>query len=167
MTEYLDFITVDFWHIVMSMGNLLILTAIVKKFLFNPVNKIINKRQNEVDTFYLDAKKALSCAESDKNSYKKKINMADKEASKIINAAIKKADDVSQNMINDTNEKISILINKAQKDIEIKKRGAILEMKDEISEMVISLAEKVVKREITADTHSELINAAIDNLYEG
>ena len=167
MTEYLDFITIDFWHIVMSMGNLIILTAIVKKFLFNPVNTIINKRKNEVDAFYLDAKKALSCAEMDKIAYKKKINMANKEADKIVNKAIKKADNISQNMIKDTNEKISVLINKAQKDIEIKKKYAVLEMKDEISEVVISLAEKVVKREITADTHNELINTAIDNLYEG
>ncbi len=167
MTEYLDFITVDFWHIIMSMGNLLILTAIVKKFLFNPVNNILNKRQNEVDTFYLDAKKALSCAENDKNIYKEKLNTADKEASEIVSKAIKKADVVSRNMINDTNEKISSLIKQTKKDIEIRKSNAVLEMKDEISEMVISLAEKVIKREITADAHNELISSAIDNLYEG
>lgn len=167
MTEYLDFITVDFWHIVMSMGNLLILTAIVKKFLFNPVNNILNKRKNQVDNFYLDAKETLSQAENDKNIYKQKLNLASNEASEIINSAIKKADSVSKNMIEDTDRKISDLIKQTQKDIEIKKSNAILEMKDEISEMVIDLAEKIIKREITADAHNELINAAIDNLYEG
>ncbi len=166
MSEYLDFIDIDFWHIVMSMGNLVILTAIVKKFLFKPVNDILNKRKQEVDNFYFDAKETLAAAQKDKTTYEGKLSAADKEAAEIINSAVQKADKLTQDMIADTKEKMNILVKKTESDIETKKRNSVLEMKNEISGLVINLAEKVVRREITADTHNELINVAIDNLYD-
>ena len=42
----LDFVSINFWHILMAMANLLIITAIVKKFLFKPVMRILKQRED-------------------------------------------------------------------------------------------------------------------------
>ena len=44
----LEFISLNVWHIVMAIGNLLILMLILKKFLFKPVQKILKQREEEV-----------------------------------------------------------------------------------------------------------------------
>ena len=44
-----DFISIDIWHIVVAIGNLFILTLILKKFLFKPVQKILKQREDEVN----------------------------------------------------------------------------------------------------------------------
>ena len=49
MIQSLDVISVNLWDILISLANLLILFILVKKFLFKPVKKVLEKRQSEID----------------------------------------------------------------------------------------------------------------------
>ena len=51
---------------IFMLGNLLILTLLVKHFLFKPVQKILNERQRRADALIADAKQAKEQAEADK-----------------------------------------------------------------------------------------------------
>lgn len=167
MAEYLEFVSIDFWHIFMSMGNLLILTFIVKKFLFKPVKDIMKKRTEEIESTYTKAKTALSNAESDRDKYSKKIKEAENESDDIIKEAVSKAK-IQENLIVTTaNKKAEEILKKAELNIEINKKKALISMRDDISNMVIDTASKIIGREVTAEVHNDLINVAIDKLYEG
>ena len=50
--ESLEIISLSIWHIIASICNLLILTWILKKFLFKPVQKMLAERQGQVDQLY-------------------------------------------------------------------------------------------------------------------
>ena len=63
MAEYLEFISINPWHIIMTWGNLLILVLLLKKFLFKPVNAVLEKRKSEVDAVYAGARTAKEKAE--------------------------------------------------------------------------------------------------------
>ena len=47
--QFLDVISVNIWAILASLANLLLLTWILKRFLFKPVKKMIDERQKEID----------------------------------------------------------------------------------------------------------------------
>ena len=47
--QFLDVISVNIWAILASLANLLILTLIIKKFLFKPVKKIVDARRKTID----------------------------------------------------------------------------------------------------------------------
>ena len=151
MAGTLDFLSINVWHILMAIGNLLILVLILKKFLFKPVQNIIRQREEEVEKVYSDADKALSDANAEKELYKKKLDDAKAESSEIISGAKAEAE-----------RKLRV----ADEDIELAKKKAADEMRDSISEMVISLAEKVVEKEIDPSAHASLIDEAIDSLGE-
>jgi F-type H+-transporting ATPase subunit b len=51
----LDIISVNIWHIFISLANLVILFLILKKLLFKPVKKIVDKRQKELEAEYCKA----------------------------------------------------------------------------------------------------------------
>ena len=54
----LKVISVNGWAILASLANLLILTCILKKFLFKPVKKIVDSRRAAIDEDYAQAKAA-------------------------------------------------------------------------------------------------------------
>ena len=54
----LDVISLNIWQIIISLLNLVILFFLFRKFLFEPVKKVIAKRQEEVDSRYDSASKA-------------------------------------------------------------------------------------------------------------
>ena len=166
MAGTLDFLSINVWHILMAIGNLLILVLILKKFLFKPVQNIIRQREEEVEKVYSDADKALSDANAEKELYKKKLDDAKAEADSLIKTASDRAKAESSEIISGAKAEAERKLKIADEDIELAKKKAADEMRDSISEMVISLAEKVVEKEIDPSAHASLIDEAIDSLGE-
>ena len=166
MAGTLDFLSVNVWHILMAIGNLLILVLILKKFLFKPVQNIIRQREEEVEKVYSDADKALSDANAEKELYRKKLDDAKAEADSLIKTASDRAKAESSEIISGAKAEAERKLKIADEDIELAKKKAADEMRDSISEMVFSLAEKVVEKEIDPSAHASLIDEAIDSLGE-
>lgn len=162
--EFLDIISLDPWHIIASIANLLILTLIIKKFLFKPVKDVIAKRQAEVDTLYRKAEESVEAAEHDKALYSEKLAGARAEADSIVKSAVARADRQSEEIIADANKKAADTVKKAEAELELEKKKAMNELKDEISEISVQIAEGLVNREITADDHRDLIDSFISTL---
>ena len=63
MGQFEAFIGVNFWTALMTLGNFLLVLFVGKKFLYGPVMKMIQDRQNEIDDMYASADQAKKQAE--------------------------------------------------------------------------------------------------------
>ncbi len=164
MNEYLELISLDIWHIVATVGNLLILWLIIKKLLFKPVTEILEKRKSQVDDIYSKAEESKRAAEKDRLEYSAKLAAARNEADEIVRNAALRADRLSENIIEEAKNKAEETARKAEADIELEKKRAMNEPNDEIGAISVQIAESVVGREISEDDHRELIDSFIDEL---
>jgi len=164
MPETLEFISVDFWQTLMAMGNLIILFLIVKKFLFKPVNDILNKRAEEVDKIYSEAESMRTEAKTDKDTYAEKLKNARAETDLMMKTATEQAERRGNEIIGEASLEAENRKKKAESDISLAKKKAMDGMKDNIAEIVIELAQQVVEKEIDADVHETLIDEAIEEL---
>ena len=164
MDEYLELISLNVWHVVASIANLLILTLILKKFLFKPVQKILAARQDQVDELYDAAEKTKASAEEDKKLYTAKIAGAVEEAESILRSATQRADRQSDEIIADAHRRAAETMKRAEEDIELAKKKAMDDLKNEISDISVQIAEGVVGRELHGDDHRDLIDSFIDKL---
>ena len=162
----LDFLSVNVWHILMAIGNLLILVLILKKFLFKPVQNILKQREEEISGAYSKAEEALKEAESERELYREKLDGAKAEADELIESASKRAKAESAEIIANARKEAAVRRKHAEEDIELSRRKAAEELKGTVSEMVIELASEVVGREIDEKAHKELIDEAISSLGE-
>lgn len=162
--EYLELISLNIWHIVATIANLLILVLILKKLLFKPVQKILEERKSQVDDIYRNAEEANAQAESDKKLYNEKLAGAKEEAESIVKAATQRADRLGDEIIADANRKAADTMKKAEAEIEQEKKKAMNDLKNEISDISVQIAESVVGREISEDDHRELIDSFIEKL---
>ena len=160
----LELISLNVWHIVASIANLLLLMLILKKFLWKPVKKVLAERQNQVDEIYRTAEKAAEAAESDKALYSEKLAGARAEAESIVKAATARADRQSDEIIEAANKKAADTIRKAEAELEQEKKKAMNDLKNEISDISVAIASGIVDREINADDHKELIDSFIEKL---
>ena len=99
MVQSLDVISVNIWQIIISLANLLILFLLVKKFLFKPVNNILQKRENEIENQYNEAKKAEQEANANKEKWENAISGAKQEADNIISDATSSAKFQSEKIV--------------------------------------------------------------------
>lgn len=162
--QYLELISLNIWHIVVTIANLFILVLILKKFLWKPVKKVIAERQNQVEGIYKEAEDSRSAAERDRVLYEEKLNNAQNEADDIVRTATQKADKLSDEIVSEAKQKAVQTMKRAEEDIELEKKKAMNELKNEISGISVQIAETVVGREINEEDHRELIDSFIDSL---
>ena len=160
----LDLISVNIPHIIITIINLLILFLLIKKFLFKPVQRILDARKAEVDKIYADAARAQQAADADKKLYSEKLETADAEADALLQSAAKKAEEHSDQVLAEASEKAAAMLKKAEADIAQERKKAVNDIKDEISDLSVAIAGKVIGREISADDHRALIDGFIEEL---
>ena len=162
MTE--PFLGVNPWTALFTLLNTLTIFFVGKKFLFAPVMKIIQERQTEIDTLYADANAAKKQAQSMEAEYAQKLSAADDTCERLVKEAVARGQAREEEIILKANSNATALMDKAAADIAMEKRRAINDAKDEISDMAMAIAEKVVGRELNAQDHTKLVDAFIEEL---
>ena len=165
-TKFLDIISVNLWDILISLANLLIMFLIVKKFLFKPVMKIMNARQEQVDKIYDDANQDRSEAAGMKKEYENRLATAREEADGLVRSAVQTAQRRSDAILAEANSQVSHLKQKAEEDIAMEKQQMLKSVQSEISDMAVSIAAKVVEREIQKKDHDAFVDEFIRNVGE-
>ena len=146
--------------------NTIVLFLVLKKFLFKPVENVMEQRQAEVDNIYGEAEAAKADAEASKAAYGEKLAHAKEEAVDIIKAAQERADRLGEEIVSDAKAKADDMIKRADAEIAQERKKAVNELKNEISVISLGIAEKMLDREINEGDHEELINSFIDEMGE-
>ncbi len=165
--KFLEVISVNFWQMIISILNLVILYLILKKFLFKPVKKTLADRRAQVDDLYGSAEAAKSEAETARDEYTAKLGNADESARQIVSDATKRANERADEIVGGAKEEAERLRHRADEEIAQERKKALNEVKNEISDISVEIAEKVVGREIREEDHREMIDQFIRDLEDG
>ncbi|MBR0514543.1 MAG: F0F1 ATP synthase subunit B [Clostridia bacterium] len=162
--QSLDVISVNVWAILASLANLLILTCILKKFLFKPVKKIVDSRRAAIDEDYAQAKIARDEAEQTRRNYDEAMAAAKITGDQIIADASRTAEYRSHEIVAQAREKASEIRRQAEQDAILERKKAEDEMKHEIADVSTQLTGKLLQREINEEDHRKLIDSFLNDL---
>ena len=159
-------VSFQYWTFIAQILNLFIQIFLFKKFLFKPIQNILEKRRQEVGELYTQAEEAKADAQQDKAEYEARLLAAEEEAAGIMKNALDRANVRSDEIIREANQKAAAMKEKADRDIAQERKKAVNEIKDDISNMAVEIAEKIVGREVSSQDHEKLISDFIDNMGE-
>ena len=167
MEGFESFIGINFWTALVTLINFLVLFFVAKKFLIGPVLNMIEDRQKEIDGLYSDANAAKTDAESMQAEYQAKLNDAQATSERIVKEAVARGQAREDEIIRQANAEASAIMDKANADIAMEKKKAMNDAKDEISEIAVAIAEKVVGRQLSSQDQSALVDEFIEGLGDG
>lgn len=159
-----DLVEVVPWTIIAQLCNLLIQVYLFKRYLFEPVKKVIKKRQDEINGIYTSAEQAEEKAQSAKKDYEGLLEGAKSEAVQIVKAATNDAQARSSEIISEAKDEAAAIRKKASADIAREKKKALNDVKDDISTIAMDIAEKVVEKEINEKDQQTLIADFIEKM---
>lgn len=134
------------WTFVAQICNLFIQVYLIKRFLFKPVNEMLEKRKALADAQIREAEKAKADADAIKTEYEQNMKEAKEKANEILTTAQRTAALQSEEVLKEAASQAAALKSKAESDIAQEKRKAVNEIKDEIGGMAVEIAEKVIER---------------------
>lgn len=162
MPEYKDIVYID-WTLVFTIVNTLILFFVLKHFLYDKVKKVLDDRKNEVSKIYDDANSANQNAQELKQTYEAQVATAREQAGEIVNNASARAQLKYDEILNDAQKKASSTLLRAQEQIEADQKRAVKDAKNEIADLAIGAAQRIIEKEIDPKTHEQLIEDFIKN----
>ena len=162
--QNLSVISVNFWQIVISLVNLLILTWIIKRFLYKPVKKMLDARRAAIDADYAQAKAAREEAEENRLNYEAAMAAAKQTGDQIIADANRTAEFRGNEIVAAAREKASEIRRQAEADAVLERKKAEAEMKHEIANVSAQLTGKLLQREINEEDHRGLIDSFLNEL---
>lgn len=164
--QSLDIISVNIWDILISLANLLIMFLILKRFLFKPVKRVMDARQAQVDKIYSDADQDRNEAAKMRQDYEQKLAAAREEADGLVRNAVQTAQRRSDQMMAEASGQASRMKQKAEEEIAREKQQMLQDVRGEISDLAVSIASKVVEREIDPADHRQFVDEFIRNVGE-
>jgi F-type H+-transporting ATPase subunit b len=159
-----SFVGVNLWTIIFAWCNLLILYLILKKLVFVPIKNMIDTRQKEIDDLYADAESSKASAKEMQAEYEAKLEHANEESEAILKNAVRRAQLKEEEILRDADAKAARTLERASEQVELEKRRALNEVKNEVSEMAIGIASAVIERDVSAEEHRDLIDDFITNI---
>jgi len=157
----LSLVTPGFGLTVWMLITFLILMFLLKKFAWTPILEAVNERENKIEGALAAADKAKEeMAELNaKNDELRKIALAERDAM-MKEAREIKADIISEAKTKASSEADSILVS-ARETIQQEKAAAVGEIKTQVAALSISIAERLVKENLSSDDKQI---ALVDNL---
>ena len=152
MQQVQDLVGLVPWTFVAQIANLFIQVYLIKRFLFKPINEVLEKAKAE--------------AQAIKSEYEANMLEAKNKANEILTAAQKTATIQSEEILKEASQQAAAMKAKAENDIAQEKRKAVNDIKNEIGGMAMEIAGKVIEREINEDDHTKLIDEFIANVGE-
>ncbi|MDY2810371.1 MAG: F0F1 ATP synthase subunit B [Candidatus Faecousia sp.] len=166
MGEFEALLGVNPWTALFALANFLFLFFMLRRFLFKPVMKMIDDRQKEIDDLYKDAEDAKKDAQAKQQEYDRKLSAAQQTSEQLVREAVARGQSREEEILRQANAQASAMMDKAADDIAREKKKAVNDAKDEISVIALSIAGKVVGRELNDADHARLVDGFIEELGE-
>lgn len=159
-----EFIGVNFWTALFTLLNTLAVYFCGKKFLFGPISQMIRDRQQEIDAMYADADTARQQAHALETELGARLASAQESADQIIRDATQRAHHRESEILRQAEAEAAARLEKAEADIQLEKKKALNDVKDQITDLAMDIAGKVVGRTVTEADRAALVDSFIDEL---
>lgn len=144
--------------------NFSVLVFVLWRFAYKPVLGILEDRKLKVEKGLDDAEAASKSLQNTKEETKKLLISARQEASLIIEAAHKKADERQQEVVAKAEKEINIITEKEREKIRVEKEIIMSQLKNEVSGLVLAGLQQFLSENMTDQRDQEVITKIVNNL---
>lgn len=141
-----------------------IVLFILWKYAWGPITEALETREQNISNSIQRAEQALAEAKQVQADNQKARREAEREAQRILREARESAEALREEEVEKTRAKIQQMQEQAQAEIEREKQGALEELRDEVADLAIQAARKIIKANLDRDRQRQLVDDFLDDL---
>ena len=142
----------------------LLLLMVLAKFAWKPLLEMLDERQKSIDDSLLSAEKARQELEGINQKSEAILSKSRTEAQTIVTDAKSAADKLKEDIVLKAKKEADGQLEKAKNQISVEKDKALLEIRQEIVDLSITVAEKIIKKNISKDDNASIIEDSLNKL---
>ncbi len=150
--------------VILAWVALFLLYLLLKRFLHEPVTKMLNERKESIQSDIDGAKALQEDAKILKEDYESRIDLAKKESQEIIEGARRRGEELREGIISDARKESESIIANARREISRERDAALQEIQKQAGEIGVLIASKIMEEEVSMDKQKILIDKFIDEV---
>ncbi|MFZ1729772.1 MAG: F0F1 ATP synthase subunit B [Bacteroidota bacterium] len=141
-----------------------LLLWILKKFAWKPLLGALENRETKIREDIQRAEDARADAERMLAEHRKLLQNSELDARKILDEAKSTAEAIKQGIVESAHEQARLMTAQAKAEIQREKDTALSQLREEVADLAIRAAGKILGEELDADKHRKLVDDFIGNL---
>ncbi|AET70897.1 ATP synthase, F0 subunit b [Desulfosporosinus orientis DSM 765] len=154
------------YTLVATILSFLLLVWLLSKFAWGPLMKIMEERRNHIESMISQAESERQQAEKIKQEYQEEMRKARQEAQEVIAKATKISETRSSEILAVAHEEAEKIKKSALVDIERERDRAIADVKAQVADLSVLVAEKIIRQKLDMKGQGELIEQFIQEVGE-
>ena len=146
--------------------NFFVLLFILKKFLFVPLGEVVEERRRQLGRIRIAAEEEHRTALSLKEVYEGHLANIDQEIYEIKQNAVREANAEKEEIIEEARKKANEIIEQGEMEIFMERQTAWARIREEVVQLTLTAAEKVVEQSLDTEMHHRLIENTIERLEQ-
>ena len=155
---------VDLGSAIWNLIVFLLLLAVLAKFVWPPILKGLQQRDEKLRSDLEGAERANRDAQETLNQYKTQLAEAQREAQRIIEQSRSDAQRVGAELKEQAQNELTQMRQRAEADIETAKQQAIADLYEQTAVLATQVAGQILKREIRPEDHQSLVQESLSGL---
>lgn len=144
--------------------SIILLLFLVKYFAWDKIDAMLEARRHKIAKDLDEAEEKRKAAEEIQANAKEIIHNAERKGSEILNNTREAASKMQDEMIKEGRDVVSKMKIDGQREIDSMKQRAIAQMQEQIVDLSIQLASQILQKELTEETHQDVIESFIEGL---
>lgn len=149
---------VEWGTVIVTVITFAILLALLKKFAWGPLKEVMDKRERDINRDIDEAEDAKLNAQKLEEENKKTLKQTQDEVQRILEDARVQARKQHEEIIHEANIRANGMIETAQSEINSEKERALADINNQVSELSVLIASKVLQKEISEQDQKELVD---------
>ena len=141
-----------------------LLLIVLAKFAWKPLLTMLDERQKSIEDSLLSAEKARKELEGINEESETILAKARNEAQAIVTDAKSAAEKLKEDIVSKAKLEADDQLEKAKNQIDVEKDKALLEIRQEVVDLSIKVAEKIIKKTVSKEDNAKIIDESLTNL---
>src|SRR5579859_1826119 len=130
---------------------------LLAKFAFPPIRAALDRRQKAIEDSIDTSERTRQEADQILAEYRERLKEAREQAEEIVSRARRTAEDQEREAVEKARQRGDELMEQTRRDIESETRRAIAEIRDEVANLTVLAAEKVMRKTLTEADQRRLV----------
>ena len=157
----LEGLGINLGYLISQIINFVLLLVLLRIFLYKPIVNMLDRRREKIRTDLDEADRARSQAEAAKQEYEKQLEQAREERRSIVAQANEQAEKMKGEILEKARAEAQQLMAKTEEETEALRRQTLVGAQDEIVDLALAAAGKVVGESLDEKAHRRLIQEFI------
>lgn len=144
--------------------SIILLLFLVKYFAWDKIEAMLEARRQKISKDLDEAENKRKAAEEIQANAKEIIHNAEAKGQEILNTTREAASKMQDEMIKEGRDVVSRMKLDGQREVDSMKQRALAQMQDQIVDLSVQLASQILNKELTEQTHQDVIESFIEGL---